>query len=137
MDREAYAKKNKYYSYTKKKVTRRLMPALRRIKSILRRKVKTALKEKVSNRMKYLREVDISSDTSFVYESSNPEPGSSSSDDMDYNLQVDDDIEIRERPKQIENVHRNLWAEAPKAEKLRKTLFNIQMMCENEQILHN
>lgn len=39
MDREAYAKKNKYYSYTKKKVSKRLMPALRRLKTILRNKV--------------------------------------------------------------------------------------------------
>ena len=72
-----------------------------------------------------------STDSSFVYESSHAEPGAESSDEVvDYSLlQVNDNVEVGERPKQIENVQRNLWAEAPQADKLRKTLYNIQMMC--------
>ena len=83
MDREAYAKKNKYYSYTKKKISKRLMPALRRLKSIMKNKVKSELKEKIFKRGKFIRQVSVSSeDSSFVYESSHGEPGAESSDEV-------------------------------------------------------
>lgn len=44
--------------------------------------------------------------------------------------------EVRDQPKKIENVTADLWADAPAYEKLRKTIHNMQMMCEDDQVLH-